>query len=231
MRLLPALLLCGATLVAGGPFTKFASAQTPPRPAEPAKPRVSDAELRETGLRVVLREFDEWASVQKTYEPDQVKEFRAQIVQKAQSLEGTELGEFLVNTDQRLQILTGAEAREARKWLNEELLKSSPQRKAQIKSELPDVAHMSIAQLEEAYDNWQSKRAGEKRETAAFIKSRDKQVQDAIEARQREVEANARAKASSGGGYSPYGGNNRPFGGAGVGRYGRSGIAWGGYRW
>src|SRR5258708_463646 len=85
----------------------------------------SSATSPSAAVRGVLREFDTWASVQRLYEADQVKKFRAKIVEKAGQLSGDDLQAFLDDLSDRLHVLTSADARDARRWLSQTLAVAS----------------------------------------------------------------------------------------------------------
>jgi len=77
-----------------------------------------------------MQQFDEWAAVQQIYTPDQVRQWRAQILSKASSLPAADGQRFAVDLNAKLQVMLGAEARDARKWLAETLVSALDRRLA-----------------------------------------------------------------------------------------------------
>jgi len=163
----------------------------------------------------VMQQFDEWAAVQQIYTPDQVRQWRAQILSKASSLPAADGQRFAQDLNAKLQVMLGAEARDARKWLAETLAVASEAYAKQIKAGLPDPQTMSAAQIQARLDNFEGREANVKQYEAGLQKTRQMQVQVA-EANERSQEA-ANAAAWQGGGnlygsaYHP-GGNQRTYG-------------------
>lgn len=154
---------------------------------------------------LVMREYDQWASVQKIYPPEKVKEMRDKFIDKAAQLRGEELEELLQGVHEKLQILLSAEASEARYWLTRTLATAADSKAAKIKAKLPDVARLSAAELEEQLANFARDRAYQLESYSEFNKVRSAQVKGAQATAAREAQASARARSSSGGGgYSGY---------------------------
>lgn len=154
-------------------------------------------------VRTVLRDFDAWARVQTLYEPEQVKKFRARIVEKAGQLSGDDLAAFLADLTDRLHVLTSEEARDARRWLNQTLSVASDSYAKEIRSKLPDVAKLSAGELQEELDDFEARQTSNKQYRAGLEKTRQAQIKNIEQEKRRQEEANDRA-ALSDGNYSPY---------------------------
>lgn len=158
-------------------------------------------------VRSVLREFDAWALVQRLYDPEQVKKFRARIVEKSGQLSGDDLAAFLADLSDRLHVLTSEEAREARTWLNQTLAVASDSYAKEIRSKLPDVAKLSASELEEKLDEFEGRQTSNRQYREGLDKTRQARIKNIQEDERRQEQANARAKVSTGPSspYSPAG--------------------------
>lgn len=154
-------------------------------------------------LRATLRDFEEWASVQKTYDAEQVKQIRTRLIEKASNLSGDDLEAFLDNVNERLQILMSAEAKEARLWLTKTLATAADVRVEKIKAKLPDVAKLSASQLEEELKLFEARRSSQEKSYADFNTTRKAQI-DSLQAEKRRQEVAKSRARSNNAGYSGY---------------------------
>lgn len=213
--------------------------------------------LQTDAWRTIMHDFDEWASVQQIYDPEQIAKYRDQLIQKASSLKGNELQDFLDDLSAKLKILASEEARKARQWLAETLAVASDSYAKKVKAGLPDVSNLTASQLQEQLDEFQGRRAQTQASAAEFKRAREQQVASFQAERRRQEAAvaqadaraqSARAQSDSYSGYYPGSGGSRGrvrrypvpvysgrYGGLGWGGYwgGLGGYwgGWGGYRW
>ncbi len=148
-------------------------------------------------FQALLRDFDQWAAVQLTYDAGRVKSLRAALIEKASSLTGSEYEIFLDDLHGRLQVLLSAEAREARKWLDNMLARSAPKRVAKIKSQLPEVAQLTASELEEQLYDLDRKRGARVRQNEAFNSDREHVVDEAQAVKRRQEEASRAAQRAT----------------------------------
>jgi len=160
-------------------------------------PPASQGDLTGPAWAHVLQQFDEWASVQQLYTPEQVRQWRAQILGKASSLPPADAAAFATDLSAKLQVLLSAEARDARKWLADTLAVASVSYAKEIKSELPDPQKMTASQIQARLDAFEARESNLKQVQASEQKTRQMQIQ-AIEADQR-AQAAANAAAWQGG--------------------------------
>jgi len=174
-----------------------ASAQDPPR----SEPFAAMDEQGADGqaFRRLLRRFDDWAAVQKTYDAEQTKAFRARLTEKATQLTGSDYERFLDDLHDRLQVLLSAEARAARDWLESMEAVSAPKKMEKIKSQLPDVARMTADQIEEQLDELDRRLRAQKQRYDAFDNDRSSSIDRARAARGRQEEASRAAREAASG--------------------------------
>ena len=146
----------------------------------------------------VMQQFDEWAAVQQIYTPDQARQWRASIVGKQASLPAAEGKRFAQDLSAKLQVLLGAEARDARKWLADTLAVASDSYARQVKAGLPDPRTMTAPQMQARLDDFEARETNIKQVESSLQQTRQMQVR-AAEANERAQEA-ANAAAWQGGG-------------------------------
>jgi hypothetical protein len=176
----------------------------------------------------VLQLFDEWAAVQQIYTPEQVRQWRTQILGKASSLPAPDAAAFAADLSAKLQVMLSAEARDARKWLAETLAVASDSYAKEVKAGLPDPRTMTAGQIQARLDAFENREANVKQVEASLQKTRQMQIK-AIEAdQQAQAAANAAAWQGSdsvGSSYNPiatqriYGGRYVPPAGRTIGGF------------
>lgn len=183
-----------------------ASSQTAAPPSEQAAaPADSGGELSSAAWRMTLREFDEWASVQKIYDANQIQEIRSKLIDKASRLSGNELHDFMYDVNERLDVLMSAEAKQARLWLLQTLSVASDSFTKKILDKAPDIATLTASQLEEQLDLFNARRGTLLKNQADFEKTRDSQVKALKAENQRQAAASERPRTpANNGGYSGY---------------------------
>ncbi|HVW37590.1 MAG TPA: hypothetical protein VHB99_09800 [Pirellulales bacterium] len=161
--------------------------------------------LNSEAWRQTMLALDEWLSVQKIYEPKQAAQMRDRIVKRASQMSADELSDFMAELQAKLKILLGAEARDARQWLNETLATASDKYAKKVRAGLPDVAKMTPEQIQEELDEFERRRAQTRESRSAFERAEQARIK-AVEAdlkQQREASEKAldRAAASARQGY------------------------------
>lgn len=180
-----------------------------------------------------MRAFDEWQSVQQTYDKQQARQLRIRLIDKINSMDANQLKEFLPNLEAKLNILLSAEARQARSWFRQNLDVASDQYAEKMRKSLPDIARMTPEQLQESLDSFENKLSQQEKIQKEFNRGRQQQVKN-VEAdlkRQREEQdaaidrAYESSQAAGGGGglYSPGMPYNPP-------NY-NNGLGWGSFGW
>lgn len=149
--------------------------------AEPGNAASRDAAERNEILdgeawRQTMLALDEWLSVQKTYEPKRAAQMRDQIVKRASQMSAEELSDFMAQLQAKLKILLGAEARDARQWLNETLATASDKYAKKIRAGLPDVANMTPQQIQEELDEFERRRAETRESRSAFDRAEQARI-------------------------------------------------------
>ncbi len=177
--------------------------------------------------------FNEWLSVQITYPQDQVPQLKAEFKARIDKMSASQLQSFLTDMQQKLAILNGPDAMEARAWAERRLNLYTAARAAEFRKTLPDVARMTAAQVEQALVELRLHRASVASEQQKFSQFRDQQVVATRQRLQAQASAAAAANAASnhpgyqGGSYAPR--SNRAqierYPGLGYGR------GFGGWRW
>ncbi len=167
--------------------------------------------------REAQRAFEQWLSIQKTYTAAEVEEMRAALRSRIDKMSVAELQSFLADSREKLRILLGEDAQQARLWLAQRLAVEVNLTPEQIRQHRPDVVNKTPAQLEKWLAQWRQQRDQTQQAQRAFDDGRKARVTE-IDAQMRRKEqareANlnrANARMMSGGGF--YGG---PGGGAGM---------------
>lgn len=213
-------------------------AAEPPAAAPAQSQAAINYALSRGDFHATLREFDEWASVQKIYDAQQIKTFRAKLIDKASQLSGAAYDDFLADLNGRLKVLMSAEAREARKWLGENLAVASDAYAKQLKSQYPDVAKMTADQIQERLAGYDDQRSETKKLAAAEKSQRKFEVDQILTDKRRQEDANLAVELSSmnsssgSGGYYPGGAYrgtrnySTPYRNGGYYGYGLGGFRW-----
>lgn len=132
--------------------------------------------LNSEAWRQTMLALDEWLSVQKIYEPKRAAQIRAQIEKRASQMPADELSDFMAELQAKLKILLGAEARDARQWLNETLATASDKYARKIRAGLPDVANMTPEQIQESLDAFERRRAETRESRGAFERAEQARI-------------------------------------------------------
>lgn len=161
--------------------------------------------LKSDAWRQTMDALDEWLSVQKIYEPKRAAQLREQIQQRASQMSAEQLSDFMAQLQAKLKILLGAEARDARQWLNDTLATASDKYAKKIRAGLPDVANMTPGQIQEELDEFERRRAQTRESRSAFERAEQARIKgveaDLQQQRESSEKALDRAAADSRQGY------------------------------
>jgi hypothetical protein len=164
---------------------KSPAAKAPPavRPDEAERRKIIDSpewHSMQYGLH-------EWLSVQQVYTPTQLRKVKAELNAKVARMTPEELVDFMADMNQKLKILRGKEAEQARLWVEQKLATQVNLTPAQLKQMRPDVLNMTAAQLQETLDLWQAQRQNTIATQKAFEKGKATQIAN-IEAMEKDEE-------------------------------------------
>jgi len=176
--------LAGVTLAACLAAGRSTAAE--PEPAsrkDDSAAAARDEILQSSEWRETMRDWEKWLAVQKIYDVQQVKKLKQQLAAKVKRMSAEELGDFLDDMEAKLQILMGAEARDARRWLTETLSVASDKYAKKVRAGLPDVANLSAGELQAELDRFENQRGQTRQSEAAFQRAR----QDRVKAVQAEL--------------------------------------------
>jgi hypothetical protein len=148
----------------------------PPRDKDDSEAAERDEILLGPVWLETMRAWDEWLNTQKIYDKQQVKKLKQQLAAKVERMSPRELEDLLDEMQAKLDILMGAEARDARRWLSETLSVASEQYAKKVRAGLPDVANISAVELQEDLDRFEERRAQTQQLRDAFQQSRQARV-------------------------------------------------------
>jgi uncharacterized protein (TIGR02246 family) len=134
------------------------------------------------------RAFDQWLSIQNTYTADEVQEMRAGLRDRVDKMSVAEMQLFLADSRDKLAILLGQEAQQARLWLAQRMAVEVNLTQEEIQKSRPDVINKTPAQLESWLIQWRQRRSQTQQNQLAFEQGRKAQVQN-LDAHMRRKEA------------------------------------------
>lgn len=194
----------GAAVLTTVGFGLFAAAAWAAADDAAAKQQILDS----PAWREAMRGFNEWLSVQVTYDKDQVAQIKAQTKQKINKMSAAQLRAYLDDMRKKLAILGSKEGIEARSWAEGYLNVLTAARAEKFRQQLPDVANMTAAQVQQALYDLQQRRDARSASQKAFDQVRDQQVASIREMKRQTADAVADADAqmsySSGDPYPGY---------------------------
>jgi hypothetical protein len=154
--------------------------QTAPAGAAKAANNSDDAErrriLESDRWRTLIREFNDWLSVQQVYRPEQVTALKAELKKRTESMSPRELEDFAQDMEQRLHVLMSPEAEDARLWL-QEFMAVARNPEQQLGRTMPDVMNMTASQIRQEIQWLQRHRESRQQAHAGFHQSRATQAQ------------------------------------------------------
>jgi ketosteroid isomerase-like protein len=145
------------------------------------------------------RAFEQWLSIQNTYSPEEVQQMRTDLRARTENMSVVELQGFLADSREKLAILLGQEAQQARLWLAQRLAVEVNLTREQIQQNRPDVINKTPAQLEAWLIQWRQQRTQTQQNQKAFEQGRQVQIQNIEANRRRNEQARAAALNRAGG--------------------------------
>lgn len=155
-----------------------------------------DKILNSADWKQTMQDLDQWASVQQIYDKTHIAKLRQQLEKQTKELPVGELLDYLKQIQQKLKILQSQEARDARKWLDETFAVAAPAYAEKIRSELPDIATLTPAQLQLQLDQYMDRIAKRREQSQEFAKERKDTAKRIHEKNVRDQQAMLRAKLS-----------------------------------
>jgi hypothetical protein len=131
--------------------------------------------------RSMQKEFEQWLAVQVIYTPQQVQRLKAKLAAEVKNMSVPELERFMIEWDEKLEVLHGKDAAEAREWLGQNLSMMADGYRRQFLQQLGigDVSQMTAAQIEEKLYDLRAQRLGFEQERANFNVGRQNAMQRA----------------------------------------------------
>ncbi len=123
-----------------------------------------------------MQQLEEWSSVQQIYDKDHMAKLKQQLEKRVAEMPVDQLPAYLNQLKQKLKILQSQEADDVRKWLDETFAVAAPAYAEKIRSELPDIAKLTPAQLQLQLDVFEDKIAKKRRYSEEFAKEREDQA-------------------------------------------------------
>ncbi len=161
-----------------------------PVTAQQASPGRATAPSPGTGgvsYQQVAADFNQWISVQEIYPKSKVPQIKKQFEQKAKSLAGSELQQWLSEMNSKMALLASPQAQAAREWLSYFVSAKAVLPERDIRSF--DIVNMTTAQLQRTLDDIDSRRQGMARSHQAFDATRQQQVQQTYQQQQERLKA------------------------------------------
>jgi len=126
-------------------------------------------------------EYQQWLAAQVIYTPEQVEQLNAKISAQMHALPPEELREFLDDWKAKLEVLEGADARDAQAWLGVYMTNMADgYRKSFLKKlGLSDIAGLSADELEQEISQIRAYRLSMEQGQRAFERARQQSVRSA----------------------------------------------------
>lgn len=186
-RVLAAFVLI-TTLASGGTASTVQTDQ-PPQGGDATKAEI----LKSKRWRSAVHGFKEWLSVQQFYSKEQAQTLTADFDAKVATMSASQLQDMLDDMEAKLNVLFSPEAEEARAWLSNYLSAYNQHGIEKIRNKLPDIAHMTAAQMRQELLRLEQDQQQNRRATQETRRLRDQQVQAFSKARQADQAASERA--------------------------------------
>lgn len=147
-----------------------------PAAASAAKPDPADAAKRAAILKSdrwqkVLFAMNEWLSAQPYYDAKQVAAIQAEVRARADKASAAELQFLLEDMEAKLALLTSAAAQETQAWASRYLSILTDKGRAKMLKDMPNIATMTAAQVQQALLKIQLRRANLEQDQADYNRS------------------------------------------------------------
>lgn len=161
-------------------------AQAPPAAGRPA----AQATIVDSPQwQAARQEFQQWLSVQQVYSEQEIQTMVEDLRLRVAAMSEPERVAFLKEMQARLEVLNSDQARQARAWLNENMARMTPAGQERLRRQIPDVAHMSAGELQQALAAKQLQMQSRQRSSAAAAQLRAQQNQLAMQMNQQRQQA------------------------------------------
>jgi len=178
--------LLAAAVCLGWPDLPLCAAQPPQKGNDRSQDAQRDEILNSDAWRQMMGGLDEWFSVQDIYDARQAAEAKKQLRERVRKMSADELRAFQRDLDVKLQMVLGPEGRDILGWVSSSLAAAAPGYRKQLGLDYPDLLKLTAAQLRQQLDLLESKRASERRQSAAYEQAREARIK-ALQAEQRQV--------------------------------------------
>src|SRR5690242_11222036 len=158
--------------VAQQPATKSPPGAPPASKHDPSERARKAAILESDRWRRAMFERDQWLRTQTVFGADDVERIKADFTARVDAMSAEELQRVLGDLEAKSRILDTQEARDARASFGRDLARSVGQRRERLLAEIPDLATITPAQLNELIARFERRRASR----AAFHTNRQAQV-------------------------------------------------------
>jgi hypothetical protein len=171
--------------------SRIGSAQQPKPPvAQPAQPPASSQGVVDSPeWQATRQEFYNWLSVQQVYSEQEIQKMISDLRLRVSAMNEQQRRAFLKDMQSRLAVLNSEQAQQARAWFNENLSRMTPKGQAKLRQQVPDVANMNAAQLQQALSQKQMQFQSRQRGQAASAQFRTQQNQQIMQMNQQRNQA------------------------------------------
>jgi len=138
--------------MASGLKTKATAPSQPARAPNDPQPKADDSAARKQILnspkwQETMQQFEKWLSRQRLYDAQEVEHVSSRLKVGIGRMTAAQLQWFLNDMEEKLEVLTGQEARDASDYLTETAAVSSPTYARQLRQKRPDLLTMTAAQV------------------------------------------------------------------------------------
>jgi hypothetical protein len=151
-----------------------------------------NAILNSSRWRRAMFEMNEWLLTQPFYNKEQVEDLKSRLAANVARASASDLQSMLDDMETKFQILDNQQAQEARAWMAHYLSVVTQKKRDEMLKELPNLATMSAAELQQEVTKIERKRAASARNQAAFDQARQAQVDSQLKQNQAAQEAYTR---------------------------------------
>jgi hypothetical protein len=154
-------------------------------------------EILESGRwRRAQRDFEDWLAVQQLYTQQEVAAIRRELKSRVERMSPVELEDFLVEMEDRLDVLHSPAAEDARGWVAQ-FLATARNAEEQVRAKRPDVMHMTAREIRAQLERFHAERGTRQQANAAFQRARAQQVQSAQATRPPATGSDSRSRAAA----------------------------------
>jgi hypothetical protein len=186
-------ILVVAALAAGSRATVFGQPPQPPQPPT-GRPAPAQSVVDSSEWEATRQAFQQWLTVQQKYSDQEIQKMISDLRLRVAAMNEKERAAFLKDVQARLAVLNSEQARQARAWMSENMARMTPAGQQKLRRQIPDVANMSAAQLQQALTTKQMQMQGRQRSQAATAQFRAQQNQMAMQMNQQRQQAFAAAR-------------------------------------